>query len=354
MTFANALYDGLFADPQIATLWSAEAQIAHMRAFEAAFSRAMGQAGRFDATLAVQAADHIADCTIDVATLSAGCASDGLPVPALIKLLKAGAGNAGQAIHTGATSQDVLDTGLALTLRETSDLIDDRLAALAAGLVDLSDRFGAVPLMGRTRMQAALPVTVADRIRLWRAPLVDHRARLTLARAQTERLSLSGPTGTGDFTDVAAPMAQALGLTTAPVSWHTDRSGIVEYANLLALISGSLGKMGQDITLMAQQGLAEVAIAGGGSSSAMAHKQNPILAELLVTLARFNAGQAGLMQQAMVHEQERSGAAWALEWMVLPLMAQATGRALTAAADLTSCITGMGTPGLQEEPHKTV
>ncbi|MBU2359201.1 MAG: 3-carboxy-cis,cis-muconate cycloisomerase [Alphaproteobacteria bacterium] len=350
MSFANALYDGLFADGDMAALWDADAQIAHMRAFEAALSRAMGQAGRFDETLAKRAADHIARCPIDAGALSAGSASDGLPVPALIKLLKSGAGDAAGAIHTGATSQDVLDTALALTLQATTDLIDSRLTTLSADLAGLADRFGAHPLMGRTRMQAALPVTVVDRIRLWRAPLVDHRARLDLARAQVERLSLSGPTGTGDFTDVAGPMAQVLGLTTAPASWHTDRSGIVAYAGLLALITGSLGKMGQDVALMAQQGIAEVTIAGGGTSSAMAHKQNPILAELLVTLSRFNAGQAGLMQQAMVHEQERSGAAWSLEWMVLPLMAQVTGRALTAAIDLTGSIIAMGA----SEPHKTV
>ena len=348
MTFASALYDGLFADPDMAALWNADAQTAHMLAFEAAFSRAMGQAGRFDGDLAARAADHIASFSPDRADLSAGSARDGLPVPALVRQLKAGAGDAAAAIHAGATSQDVLDTALALTLQATSDLIDARLAALVLALSDLSARHGDAPLMARTRMQAALPVTVADRIRTWRAPLVDHRARLTLLRAETERLSLAGPTGSTDFADVAGPMADTLGLMTAPLSWHTDRSGVVSYAHLLALISGSLGKMGQDVALMAQQGIGEVTLTGGGGSSAMAHKHNPILAELLVTLARFNAGQAGIMGQTMVHEQERSGAAWALEWMVLPLMAQATGRALTAAAQLVGSITDMG------EPHKSV
>jgi 3-carboxy-cis,cis-muconate cycloisomerase len=348
MSFANSLYDGLFADPDMAELWSADAQTSHMLAFESAFSRAMGRAGRFDAALAAQAADYIASFTPDRADLSAGAGRDGLPVPALIKQLKAGAGADAAAIHTGATSQDVLDTALALTLRATSDLIETQLAALAQQLTDLTATHGTAPLMGRTRMQAALPITVADRIRTWREPLVDHSARLAMARAQVERLSLAGPVGNGDFVDVAVSMAQALGLTPAAVSWHTDRSGIVSYANLLALITGSLGKMGQDVALMAQQGIGEVTLSGGGASSAMAHKHNPVLAELLVTLARFNAAQSGLMQQAMVHEQERSGAAWALEWMVLPLMAQATGRALTVARNLTASIKVIG------EPHKSV
>lgn len=341
--FSHPYLSGLFGDPEMAALWSADAQLAHMLAFESAYSRAMGQAERFDPDLAKQAATHIASFRPDLADLAAGCARDGLPVPALVAQLKAGAGDASGAIHRGATSQDVMDTALALTCKATTAVIDARSSVLASLLADLAARFGDRPMMGRTRMQAALPITVADRIGLWRDPLCDHRTRLDLMRSQTERLSLSGPTGTSNFEDVAPDMAERLGLSVAP-SWHTDRSGVVGYASLLALITGSLGKIGQDIALMAQQGVGEVTIAGGGTSSAMAHKQNPILAELLVTLARFNAAQAGVMQQAMVHEQERSGTAWALEWMVLPQMAQATGRALTVASELCGRITAMGTP----------
>ena len=95
---------------------------------------------------------------------------------------------------------------------------------------------------------------------------------------------------------------------------------------------------------MAQQGLDEITLKGGGGSSAMPHKQNPVLAELLVTLARFTAGQNGIMGQALIHEQERSGTAWALEWMVLPQMTMATGCATHSALKLLDSITGIGTP----------
>jgi 3-carboxy-cis,cis-muconate cycloisomerase len=116
---------------------------------------------------------------------------------------------------------------------------------------------------------------------------------------------------------------------------------MVEFASYLALVSGSLGKIGQDLALMAQMG--EVGLKAGGGSSAMPHKQNPVQAELLVTLARYNAVQASGMHHAMVHEQERSGAAWTLEWMLLPQMAVATGRGLTVAITLIGDIERMGT-----------
>ena len=97
------------------------------------------------------------------------------------------------------------------------------------------------------------------------------------------------------------------------------------------LLSGTLGKIGQDIALMAQNEVGEVRLATGGGSSAMPHKSNPVPAEVLVTLARFNAGLLGTLHQALVHENERSGAAWTLEWLVLPQMAVATGAGLSKA-----------------------
>jgi len=95
-----------------------------------------------------------------------------------------------------------------------------------------------------------------------------------------------------------------------------------------------LGKIGQDIALMAQNEVGEVRLATAGGSSAMPHKSNPVLAETLVALARLNAGLLGTLGQALVHENERSGAAWTLEWLVLPRMAVATAAGLEKAAVL--------------------
>jgi 3-carboxy-cis,cis-muconate cycloisomerase len=93
------------------------------------------------------------------------------------------------------------------------------------------------------------------------------------------------------------------------------------------MVTGSLGKIGQDIAMMAQNEIGEVSLEGGGKSSAMHHKSNPVAAEILVAIARFNAGLLGIVHQSLIHEQERSGAAWALEWMTLPTMLEAVGAA---------------------------
>jgi 3-carboxy-cis,cis-muconate cycloisomerase len=137
-------------------------------------------------------------------------------------------------------------------------------------------------------------------------------------------------------------MGEALGLGVPARSWHSQRDGIVELADWLSLVSGSLGKIGVDIGLMAQNGVGEIALEGGGGSSAMPHKQNPVAAEVLVALARYNATLTGGMHQALLHEQERSGAAWTLEWLILPQMVVTTGASLRTAKALLGHVTRIG------------
>ena len=176
--FTHPWLGGLFADDEIAALWRPEAQLAAMQAFEIAWSRALGRAGLVPEAEAEQAALAIGAMRFDLDDLRRGTGQDGVVVPRLVAQMKAGAGAGKGAVHRGATSQDVIDTALALAMRDTIIILEQRLAALDATLSDLDARFGAAPLMGRTRMQAATMVTVADRVAPWRLALAGHRARL--------------------------------------------------------------------------------------------------------------------------------------------------------------------------------
>ncbi|WP_417247293.1 3-carboxy-cis,cis-muconate cycloisomerase [Celeribacter sp.] len=345
--FDHPWLSGLFGDAEMALILSPDRQMAHMLAFEAAWSRACGKAGFFDEEKAEEAARAIETAEIDLADITSGMSQDGVPVPRLVKQLKAVAPV--DAVHKGATSQDVVDTALVLTLRDASSLIADRLAKLEDSLKDLETRFGDAPLMGRTRMQAATEMTVQDRVLAWRLPLADHLKTLDQKRADVEKVQVGGASGDrkalGDKADfVVADLAKTLDLAPTNKTWQTMRHGIAGYASFLSLVTASLGKIGQDIALMAQQGIETVSISGAGGSSAMPHKQNPVAAELLVTLARFNATQVSAMHHAVVHEQERSGTAWSLEWMVLPQMLMATGRSLSMAIELVQNIQRLGDP----------
>lgn len=340
--FDHPWLGGLFADPKLAAIWSPDAQLRNMLAFESAWSRHGYLAGLWSEADGAAAADAIAKVEITPIDLAEGTVRDGVCVPDLVKALKSQTGLS--AVHTGATSQDVIDSATVISISATLDHLITRIEALKMQMIALDSQFGDMPMMGRTRMQAAVPITVRDRLESWMLPLADHLDRITELRPRVTRVQVGGAAGNRAKTtpEMVSAVAAELGLLDNPKAWHAMRDGVGEFASVLSLISGTLGKIGQDVCLMAQQGIDEIALAGGGGSSAMPHKQNPVLAELLVTLARFNAVQLSGMHQALVHEQERSGAAWALEWMILPQMVQATGRGLTAASELTDQITRIG------------
>lgn len=343
--FSHPWLSGLFADAETETLWSAETHLRHMLAFEAAWSRAGHVAGLWPQSEGEAAAKAIMASQITPDLLVSGTARDGLCVPELVKLLKAETGMT--AIHTGTTSQDLVDTAAAQSMAAAVDLFTARLGMLDATLSELITTSGDTALMGRTRMQAALPITARDRVETWRKPLATHQTRLAQLRPRIAIVQIGGAAGDraalGENANaMVAAIAAELGLAASDQSWHAMRDGVGEFASCLSLITGTLGKMGQDICLMAQQGVDEITLSGGGGSSAMPHKQNPILAELLVTLARFNAVQLSGIHQALIHEQERSGSAWALEWMILPQMALATGRGLSAAVELVQSVKRIG------------
>ncbi|MCC5966408.1 MAG: 3-carboxy-cis,cis-muconate cycloisomerase [Natronohydrobacter sp.] len=344
----SGVFGSLLSDPEIAAEFGASAFTTRMLDFEAAWTQALAACGVVTTQEANRALAAIRAFSHD--SLGSGSDRDGVPVPKLVASLKSGLDeNAARAVHSGATSQDVIDTALVLTCLSVLDRLSDRLKRVVAGLDALTDCAGDTTLMARTRMQAALPATVSLRLDAWRRPLAERLAQLEPLRAELAVVQIGGPIGLRDaptpyLEECAGKAAEILGLSLGPV-WHTDRSRFVTLGHWLSLVAGSLGKIGQDVTLMAQQGIDEIALAGSGGSSAMAHKQNPVGAEMLVALARFVAGQQGILAQAMIHEQERSGAAWALEWLTLPAMAETTGAALTHAERLIASIDRIGAPG---------
>jgi 3-carboxy-cis,cis-muconate cycloisomerase len=331
--FDHPWLSALLGDEEIARHFAVAAELRAMLEFEVALAMAEAETG----FIPVDAADAIAQAALtfrpDLAALSAGVARDGMVVPDLVKQLRQAVGAHGDHVHVGSTSQDVLDTSLILRLRPVLDILAARLNAFDSRLAVLAADHGAITAMARTRMQRALPITWADRIAAWRAPLARHQKRLQDLKPRLLVVQFGGPVGTLDkFGDkgpsVAAALASRLDLAVPAGAWHSARDVLAEFAGWLSLVTGSLGKIGQDITLLAQNEVADVTVTGAGQSSAMHHKQNPVLAETLVTLARFNATQVAGMHHALVHEQERSGAAWTLEWMLLPPMVVAAGAAL--------------------------
>jgi len=334
------LLGDLLGDAEIAGHLTAPAELRAMLDFEAALARVEAAAGVIPADAGPAITEALAGMEIDPRELVAPTLSAGVVVPGLVRLLRDRVGPPhGGYIHWGATSQDATDTGLVLRLREILVALEWRLSRLCDMLAVQARCHAAQTMAARTRSQIATPTTFGLRIAGWRAPLARCLERLGELRPRLLVVQLGGASGNlsvlgGQGIAVMRALADDLGLGCPAKPWHAERDGLVEVANWLAMVSGLLGRIGGDLILMGRSEAAEARAWVGGGSSTMPQKSNPVLAETLVTLARFNAGLAGQAQQALMHLEERDGAAWTGEWLVLPQMLVATGAGLRHALDL--------------------
>ncbi len=339
----SQIYARLFGDPETERLFSDSAEVRAMLLVEGTLARVQGHLGLIpaDAAAFIERAAH--EAQIDPAALAAETARNGVPVPALLAAFRkaATAPHLMQHLHWGATSQDIMDTGLALRLRPLLTLWEARLGTLLQQMATLAETHAALPMAARTYGQIATPTSFGAVVASWGWPLIAARDRLTALRPIVLQVSLSGAAGTlsamgPEGPAVRAALAKALDLTDPGHSWHSDRSGIGQLAGFAATLAASLGKLGEDLILLTQSGFSEVTLGQGGSSSTMPQKQNPVAPSALVALARHVIGQAAILQGAGLHRQQRDGAAWFTEWLTLPQTCIALGRMLTLAQDCLS------------------
>ena len=335
----SAIYGPLLGDPEVAQHLSDAAHLRAILRVEAALAAAQAQvtADAADAARArTVAATLDAMAPPDPAALGPGTLATGMPIPALVRDVRARLDPAvADHLHRGATSQDVLDTALILQLRPVLDILAGRLDRVIADLAGLADRHRRTVIAARTRFQPAVPMPYGLRCAQWLMPLVDHRATLDPLRARLARLQLGGAAGTlsalgPQALDVVARMATDLGLAAADLPWHAARERLVELGQWLTRMTGSLGKIAQDLILARQEGIAGPPTDGSahGGSSTMPQKSNPVIAETVLAIARTLPAQAATLAQAQLHAQERDGSAWTQEWLCLGPLLTLAGCAL--------------------------
>ena len=335
----SAIFSPLFTDDEISALLSDAALVRALVEVEIALSRAEARVGVIPAKAAGQIAKATAD-KVDSEALTKGTKRSGFPIIALVNELRKQVGaDAAPFIHWGATTQDIMDTACVLQLRPAIKVLRTRLGEIARHLSDLADRHRGTVLAGRTHGQQALPITFGLKVASWIAPLVRHAERLVEISPRLLVIQFGGAAGTlaalGDKgLRVAHELAKELKLGVPAMPWHAQRDSVVEFAGWLSLVTGSLGKMAQDIILLAQTEVGEAgesAEGGRGGSSTMPQKANPITSELIVAAARTNASLLSAMHQAQIQEHERATHGWQVEWLTLPQMILLTGGALKHA-----------------------
>ncbi|MDR6945747.1 3-carboxy-cis,cis-muconate cycloisomerase [Pseudomonas sp. 2957] len=326
----NQLFDAYFTARDMREVFCDQGRVQAMLDFEAALARAEARVGLIPSSAVAPIAAACDAGLYDFAALGEAIATAGnsaIPlVKALGKQIASSDAEAERYVHLGATSQDVMDSGLVLQLRQALALIENQLAQLADSLAAQAQRFAATPLAGRTWLQHATPVTLGMKIAGWLGAVTRSRQRLQQLKPRLLVLQFGGASGTlAALGEQALPIAEALAeelqLTLPEQPWHAQRDRIVEFGAVLGLIAGSLGKFGRDISLLMQTEAAEVfepAAPGKGGSSTMPHKRNPVGAAVLIGAATRVPGLVSTLFSAMPQEHERSLGLWHAEWETLP------------------------------------
>lgn len=347
---SNQLFDAYFTARTMRDVFSDQGRVQAMLDFEAALARAEASIGLVPTTAVAPIAAACQAGHYDFAALGEAIATAGnsaIPlVKALGKQIALQDPEAERYVHLGATSQDAMDSGLVLQLRDALELIEADLARLADALAQQAQRHIATPLAGRTWLQHATPVTLGMKIAGWLGALTRTRQRLQALKPRLLVLQFGGASGTlAALGEQAMPIAEALaqeldlGLPDQP--WHTQRDRLVEFGAVLGLLAGSLGKLGRDISLLMQTEAGEVfepSAPGKGGSSTMPHKRNPVGAAVLISAATRVPGLVSTLFSAMPQEHERSLGLWHAEWETLPeiccLVSGALQQALAIAQGL--------------------
>jgi adenylosuccinate lyase len=243
-------------------------------------------------------------------------------------------------VYYGATVQDLSDTWFALVFKTLGGIAERDVTRMRDRALDLAGEHRSTPMCGRTHGQPGLPITFGFKAAVWAAELDRHLARLRQGRSRWELVQLGGGLGTMEFwgtsaLDLLDAFAGRLGLQAPDAPWLTARDGVAEFIWLLAAISATAGKIGNEVYQLQRPEIGELRetfTPGTVGSITMPHKRNPEISEHLVTLSRVIRAQAGLALDGMVCEHERDGRAWKTEWLVVPETAMYFAACVDSAA----------------------
>jgi 3-carboxy-cis,cis-muconate cycloisomerase len=340
-----SIFDSFLTTPDMIAAFDDAAVVQAMFRFEQALSRAQAEEGLIPPSAASAIAGVCNAQLYDIpAIIQAGRRAGSLAIPLVKELTKTVAlydAEAATKVHWGSTSQDVIDTAMVLVTREALQLLDDALHDLTGHLLQLAERHLATPVLARTLMQPAQVTSFGFKVAGWLAPLVRARAQLRAAAARALQLQLGGAVGTlavmGEHgSAVAVRMADDLSLKVADAAWHTQRDEWVRLGMEVAVLTGSLGKLATDLSLMAQGEIAELAEPSGngrGGSSAMPHKRNPVSSMIALAASTRTPQHAASLLAAMGQQHERGLGNWQAELAEWPNLFLSAHGALQALND---------------------
>lgn len=332
------LQANVFATPELKALFDEQAKIQRWLRFEAALAQTQGELGIIPEEAAKAIAGKASLDTLDVAAIRADYAVSRNSVMPVLKALRQACGDDhGEYVHYGATTQDVIDTGEVLEIKEALRIVQRDLGEIEDHLLRLSREYRDTPMIGRTHSQQALPITLGAKTAVWLAEVDRHSERIESLNGRVLVGQLGGAVGTmaalGDRAEeVKRYTLERLGLHSSPEPWHTARDNVAEMCACLAMIATTAAKIANEIVLLGRTEIGELREPPAGrktaSSSTMPHKRNPVLCERIVVLATHTRALSSVVMDAVMHENERDPRSLWAEWLAVPQIAIYTGTAL--------------------------
>ncbi len=336
----SGLFAPIFTTDELTAATGDTAWLTAMLDAEAALAAAQADLGIVPADAAEVIGAVCRSATFDIDQLGHDARGAGNPVIPLVAALTAAVGpEAGRWVHWGATSQDILDTAAMLVAERSTAVIAGHLDDLGDACASLADTHRRTLMVGRTLLQAALPITFGLKAASWLAGADAAAAALHHARSALA-VQLGGAAGTlaslgAEGPAVVARFAVHVGLAQPLVPWHTARQRVSGLAAALGTVAGTAAKISTDVGLLAQSEVAEAAEpagAGRGGSSTLPHKRNPVGAAAVHAAARRALALVPVLQGSLLAEHERALGAWHAEWEPLSqLLALAGGAAARSA-----------------------
>ncbi len=323
----SRIFGNIFSSDAMRRVWSDENRTAKYLEIEKALAIVQGGLG----IIPKEAADEIVrNCDIgkiDMDKLRDQTERIGYPILGVVSQLNALCRDKlGEYCHWGATTQDITDTATVMQIREGLAIVEADLEAISGALAGLARRYRDTPIVGRSNLQQAIPVTFGYKMATILAAIERHRERLAQLKPRVLVGEFGGACGTLASIEKGAMETQAglmaeLRLGQPAIAWHTVRDCIAEVGAFLGIVGGTLGKISMDVKLMMQTEVAEVFepfAHGRGSSSTMPQKRNPISSCYIHAAVSVVRQHAAALMDAMIADHERSTGPWEIEWIVLP------------------------------------
>ena len=320
------LFGDQFSTPEIRAVFDERAMLQRWLDVEAALALAQGELGLIPAMAARAIADAAKVDRLDLEAVRRDLAVTAHPIVPLVRELGRAAGEAGRWVHWGATTQDILDSGMVLQLRAAHAIFRRDLVALVLVLSDLAETHRDTVMAGRTHAQQALPITFGFKVATWLAECVRQVERLDEVAPRLFVGQLAGAVGTlagfgPEGEEVQRRTLDRLGLGVPPIAWHASRDTITEFVTLLALLGATLARIANEVIQLQRSEIMELEepfARGKVGSSTMPHKRNPAHAERVVAIGRLLRGLAATALETAVPAHERDMSVGRAEWVLVP------------------------------------